>query len=203
VDHKDRTSGLWDVAAQVLERARRLAHNPAEAVEALGEARRVAEELVKLGLDLVWPARTKERCGCHCDCDDSAPPGGHEHQATPGDCGDPASSAGLDSEPRGPSDAPPASDEPSPAGSDQLYKVLRVLHDEARGQGRYLTAREIAEAAEASGFKILAGNVRKILRTRAAKHVDSRVRKSDTGRATEYRLASRGRQWFERTYPVH
>jgi len=85
---------------------------------------------------------------------------------------------------------------------DQLYKVLRVLYDESKGEGRSLTAKEIADAATAMGLPILPNNVRKVLRTRANRYVDTRLRENESGKVTEYRLTAKGRSWFLKNYPV-
>jgi hypothetical protein len=101
-------------------------------------------------------------------------------------------------------DADDDAEKPADEGvaKDQLYKVLKVLYDETIGEGRFLTAREIADAAKKAGLAILPGNVRKILRTRGSRHVETRLRDAETGKVTEFKLASKGKSWFQKNYPV-
>lgn len=215
---------LQDHIARMLERGRAFVADPAGAtmqslallrdpVQAMEAAQRTAMEMADFAMVVgrlafsALPFGPKPyECGCGAAAEPVAPP---PPAAAPAD--EPEAAFAEE-----PAEEPAAADEDEPAepaaaagpdeeqpGRDQLYKVARVLYDEARGEGRYLTAREIAEAATAAGLSILPGNVRKILRTRAARHVEARLRAGETGKVTEFRLGARGRSWFEKTYPVH
>ena len=194
----DRTQRLVDRALQCVDRARRVINHPEEAFDLAGDLRDFAGEFVRWGLEKVPIAR---------DFLPPEPPPEPEPGAWEGES---ASSPRFEAEETTPlpppTEAPSDEDEAKAAedsmGKDQLYKVLRVLFDETIGEGRFLTAREIADAAKKAGLAILPGNVRKILRTRAARHVDTRLRDAETGKVTEFKLASKGRSWFQRNYPV-
>jgi len=203
VDDMDRTQRLVDRALQCVDRARRVINHPEEAIDLAGDLRAFAGEFVRWGLEKVPIAR------------DFLPP-----EPLPAD--DPpaweseaaaAPPYPVETYPEAPDAAPPAAADDDEAeatprsgdgtvGKDQLYKVLRVLYDETLGEGRFLSAREIADAAKKAGLAILPGNVRKILRTRAARHVDTRLRETDTGKVTEFKLAAKGRSFFQKTYPT-
>ena len=189
----DRTQRVVDSALQCVDRARRVINHPEEAMDLAQDLRTFAGEFVRWGLEKVPIAR------------DLLPPEPlpPEEPAAWGAEAEPSPTYAPEE------DAAPAAeaeDEERPAdegiSKDQLYKVLRVLYDETIGEGRFLTAREIADAAKKAGLAILPGNVRKILRTRAARHVDTRLRDADTGKVTEFKLASKGKSWFQKNYPV-
>lgn len=199
----DRTQQLVDRALQCVDRARRVVNHPEEALDLAHDLRDFAGQFVRWGLeqvpiarDLLPPEPPPEPEPSIWADDATAAPSATEESVPP-----PPVAAPFSDE-----DEPRAEDEPrveeESISRDQLYKVLRVLFDEAVGEGRFLTAREIAEAARKAGLSILPGNVRKILRTRAARHVDTRLRDAETGKVTEFKLGAKGRTWFERNYPV-
>lgn len=199
----DRTQRVVDSALQCVDRARRVINHPEEAFDLAQDLRTFAGEFVRWGLekvpiarDFLPPEPPPEPAAWENEA--SAPPyapygAGAETTAEPAD--DAADAAGA---PEGEEEK--VADEA--IGKDQLYKVLRVLYDETGGEGRFLTAREIADAAKKAGLAILPGNVRKILRTRAARHVDTRLRDAETGKVTEFKLAAKGKSWFQKNYPV-
>ena len=189
----DRTQRVVDSALQCVDRARRVINHPEEAMDLAQDLRTFAGEFVRWGLEKVPIAR------------DFLPPEPPPVEAS-GAWGSEAEPSPTFAPEETPLPAVEPEDEERPAdeaiSKDQLYKVLRVLYDETIGEGRFLTAREIADAAKKAGLAILPGNVRKILRTRAARHVDTRLRDAETGKVTEFKLASKGRSWFQKNYPV-
>ncbi|MBI5481072.1 MAG: hypothetical protein HY906_19600 [Deltaproteobacteria bacterium] len=195
----DRTQRLVDRALQCVDRARRVINHPEEAFDLAHDLRDFAGEFMRWGLEKVPIAR---------DFLPPEPPPEPEPGAWERDPEAAPPFAAEETTPLPPVAEPPADEEEEgkgvdeSIGKDQLYKVLRVLFDETVGEGRFLTAREIADAAKKAGFAILPGNVRKILRTRAARHVDTRLRDAETGKVTEFKLAAKGRSWFQRNYPV-
>jgi hypothetical protein len=197
VSDSDRTQRLVDRALQCVDRARRVINHPDEAFDLANDLKDFGVEFVRWGLekvpiarDFLPPEPPPEDEPAAWQSEASAPPYADEEAAPRPDAEEPA---GEDDEPKAVDDT---------IGKDQLYKVLRVLFDETVGEGRFLTAREIADTAKKAGLAILPGNVRKILRTRAARHVDTRLRDADTGKVTEFKLAAKGRTWFQRNYPV-
>jgi hypothetical protein len=197
VADSDRTQRLVDRALQCVDRARRVVNHPDEALDLAYDLRDFAGEFVRWGLekvpiarDFLPPEPPPEPDTAAWESDAAAVPPYAAEEAAAADGEEPASD---EDEPKGAEEA---------MGKDQLYKVLRVLFDEAVGEGRFLTAREIADTAKRAGLAILPGNVRKILRTRAARHVDTRLRDSETGKVTEFKLAAKGRSWFQKNYPV-
>ncbi|HEY3358632.1 MAG TPA: hypothetical protein VGQ83_35620 [Polyangia bacterium] len=200
--------------AQAIEQGRAMLQNPTQAIE-------MAREMTELALDVGRWALSMLPFGARaCACDEHAdelrpapPPWAATPEPPPAAAPEPpapeppAVAAAPEpveaAEPTAPAEAAEEAGEDEQPGRDQLYKVLRILHDEAIGEGRYLTAREIAEAASAAGLPILPGNVRKILRTRAARHIEARLRDGESGKVTEFRLGGRGKSWFQKTYPLH
>ena len=194
----DRTQRLVDRALQCVDRARRVINHPEEALDLAHDLTGFAGEFVRWGLEKVPIAR---------DFLPPEPPPEPEPAAWESDGAAYPPFSAEETTPLPPAAEPPSDEDEGKAvdesiGKDQLYKVLRVLFDETIGEGRFLTAREIADAAKKAGLAILPGNVRKILRTRAARHVDTRLRDAETGKVTEFKLASKGRSWFQRNYPV-
>jgi hypothetical protein len=193
VAESDRTQRVVDSALQCVDRARRVINHPEEALDLAQDLRTFAGEFVRWGLEKVPIAR------------DFLPPEPPplDETATWGSEAAPSPAFAPEEYPEPQAEA---ADDDKPAdegiGKDQLYKVLRVLYDETVGEGRFLTAREIADAAKKAGLAILPGNVRKILRTRAARHVDTRLRDADTGKVTEFKLAAKGKSWFQKNYPI-
>ena len=186
----DRTQRVVDSALQCVDRARRVINHPEEAMDLAHDLRAFAGEFVRWGLEKVPLAR------------DFLPPEPPADEPTWGNEAAPPPYEPY--EPAAPAEEAAEEEKPAEEGvsKDQLYKVLRVLYDEAVGEGRFLTAREIADAAKKAGLAILPGNVRKILRTRAARHVDTRLRDAETGKVTEFKLAAKGKSWFQKNYPV-
>ncbi len=203
----DRTQRVVDSALQCVDRARRVINHPEEAMDLAHDLRSFAGEFVRWGLekvpiarDFLPPEPPPEPEPAAWESEASAPPyaPSYGQGATEDEAG--AEAPGFE-----PAGSPDAEDEKAvdeAIGKDQLYKVLRVLYDETIGEGRFLTAREIADTAKKAGLAILPGNVRKILRTRAARHVDTRLRDAETGKVTEFKLASKGKSWFQKNYPV-
>ena len=189
----DRTQRVVDSALQCVDRARRVINHPEEAMDLAHDLRTFVGEFVRWGLERVpiardfLPSEPPELSAWESEA--SAPP------FAPGENGDETAA-----EPPAEPEEERGADEA--IGKDQLYKVLRILYDETIGEGRFLTAREIADGAKKAGLAILPGNVRKILRTRAARHVDTRLRDAETGKVTEFKLASKGKSWFQKNYPV-
>jgi hypothetical protein len=198
VADSDRTQRLVDRALQCVDRARRVVNHPDEALDLAYDLRDFAGEFVRWGLEKVPIARDF----LPPEPPPEPEPGAWEREgaAPPPYAADEAGAPPEGEEPASDEDEPKAVDDS--IGKDQLYKVLRVLFDETLGEGRFLSAREIADAAKKAGLAILPGNVRKILRTRAARHVDTRLRESETGKVTEFKLAAKGRSWFQKNYPV-
>lgn len=195
MSESDRTQRLVDRALQCVDRARRVINHPDEAFDLANDLKDFGVEFVRWGLekvpiarDFLPPEPPPEPEPVAWESAAAAPPYVPEEEEAPAD------------EPAAEEDEPRAADEA--IGKDQLYKVLRVLYEETTGEGRFLTAREIADAAKKAGLAILPGNVRKILRTRAARHVDTRLRDAETGKVTEFKLASKGKSWFQKNYPV-
>jgi hypothetical protein len=194
----DRSQRLVDRALQCVDRARRVINHPEEALDLAHDLREFAGEFVRWGLEQVPIAREflppepppEAEPGAWASDGEASPPFAARETTPPP----------HDEEPPSEEDEVKAVDDS--IGKDQLYKVLRVLFDETIGEGRFLTAREIADTAKKAGLAILPGNVRKILRTRAARHVDTRLRDAETGKVTEFKLAAKGRGWFQRNYPV-
>ncbi len=193
----DRTQRVVDSALQCVDRARRVINHPEEAMDLAADLRTFAGEFVRWGLekvpiarDFLPPEPPAEPEPAMWESEASAPP------YAPGASFDESAAE------RSPGDGEDEKAADEGIGKDQLYKVLRVLYDETIGEGRFLTAREIADAAKKAGLAILPGNVRKILRTRAARHVDTRLRDAETGKVTEFKLASKGKSWFQKNYPI-
>jgi hypothetical protein len=196
VADSDRTQRVVDSALQCVDRARRVINHPEEAMDLAHDLRTFAGEFVRWGLEKVPVAR------------DFLPPEpppvdepawGSEAAPSPAYAPEEEPAAPAAEAAEGAEDEKPADEAVS---KDQLYKVLRVLYDETVAEGRFLTAREIADTAKKAGLAILPGNVRKILRTRAARHVDTRLRDAETGKVTEFKLAAKGKSWFQKNYPV-
>jgi hypothetical protein len=198
VADSDRTQRLVDRALQCVDRARRVINHPDEALDLAYDLRDFAGEFVRWGLEKVPVARDF----LPPEPPPEPEPGSWESDAaaTPPYGADEAGAAPEGEELAADEDEPKAVEES--IGKDQLYKVLRVLFDEALAEGRFLTAREIADAAKKAGLAILPGNVRKILRTRGSRHVETRLRDAETGKVTEFKLASKGKSWFQKNYPV-
>lgn len=75
--------------------------------------------------------------------------------------------------------------------ADQLLRVMQIL---AEADGAWMSAKEICDAGAEAGTPILPGNVRKVIRGRGERFIETRSRTGSRRGALEYNLTRAGRE---------